>query len=1668
MYLIPNGGGTYMKNIIKKTLSLALTLLLVVSALPLGLITAAATEIYAQSYGRIYSIKSDAVTLNGYKDYSSSDNYIKTADDAFGGKNGTSDGRVWTDRSVQAVSGGFDVTMSALAQDYLRYTGEYGEKQTVGVDTLMMIDMTGSMTDSMTVYDYSNNSYSATKLTALAKSLNDAIDVIMEANPDNRVQVIGYALTSGLKPQYYDFLALGHYENSSWTNANPSTIQAASSSGVCSSSTYYVCNGKYFSAGNGTLQTNENLTLNGTKVTQVSKDAGNGTDVQNVLIYGIQSLIKTITSEKAKRDSVYKTESDTYCDRAPFVMVLSDGACSGADKNYCFSTTPRTSAYSSSSRSGDLSGYYNEEDTGGSLAAYTILTAAYQKDLLKEAYSNYNAVNRLNTGKNAFDVQWFNIGLGLDSTDSKGNYVKGNEEDYSACAFIKPSLVRDNIHTHSAGIKSYINSVATGAYAAYATPEKYVFTDADSYFADTSKTLSAAFEELSNRITTLSTTVIAPVTVNSSSADAAEQVIFKDVIGGNAEVTEFTLVREGVEYTGKYDAEVGQYLFETETGNSYCYVETGYESGRQTVTWTLPAAELGTYAMFTHNQEEPEYPYTYNSAEPIRLKYHIVVSHGTDETPVYSNAIDNAESLATATYYVPDDNPYYYDVLIDYDENNLPYVAGSELKTDLSKVELKKGEAIDDKIEPYVRSLKYSNYTYDKETENGTESVTVCKCVETLGNNGKADLNFKISKTCDNHTPERGETINFEITVENYGDSAIPDIKLEDLIPTGTTYISGSVKAGNTEYSAISYKNSDSSHTNPYFSIIISSLGAASSENGKLTFTYSVKVNSDADVGEIKVDYPAAKEVNGEELEGGNNDENAGNCLTIDVVSSPSYSLIYSWENAPADLESAITGFNEVIEKRSTESPTYTIDTTYQKGFEHIYDGKKYTFDGFTVTGSKTGTVYAGSDTDYTTYIDYLPDEDLYVKGSWTAVKKAFQTYKFTVNDGALSVPQELIDLQPEAVYVYVGEDFDKSVTQSTTSISCFIGKDRYDLTFDGFEYPEGKATGDVTIYGNWKAELCDKIELKYAPSIKDGATAVPTAVSNAIDFDSYYEGEEFDVTEKLDEIKNGDPIEAIVEGVRYSYSVASYSGEKGTQSAEGESVSVVWLATECDKIPLKYEPKLTGDLTELTEEIEKSLALELGSFQEGTTYDVTELLDGQEAVTVTVGEDEYSFEIASYTGEKGTQSKDGNIVSVIWNVTKIEQAIYSLKYEFVVKTNEGETIDNSTLPAEVTDYLPEETTGLKRNDIYTVSSAPADNQQVVAKTTEKVKYTFVFTGYDDPNGGKMPADDVAITGNWVATEYAKHTVSYSIGENGPKDGKITDGALPTLPDSFQWYEDDSTNDIKPIEDPGEVTALDDYTSPNGRTYEVEYIYTFTPDEVPDNITKDTVISGTWSRTLKGITKLVPVEGTDTVVERVIYNEYGDVDHVYFETYDAEGFMATGNERDEDDDMYGEGNYFWNEYVVNTAIEPFCDSYGYDEFNEECEEYFIFGLDAGCGLDVIEEYVEVVNGYMEYSNDRYEYELGTGTVINVYDLNDNFVERFYVVIYGDLDGNGIASSTDVKYMRENQDYLELPCLERAYDLDANGYTTQTDIGRMDKVIADSYYIDQRKGMAVSN
>ena len=442
---------------------------------------------------------------------------------------GTTDanGKVWTDKSVTVDRDRFEITLSALAQEYIS-TGEGTATSSTAADVVMILDVSASMQQNTLTLD----GETMTRTKAMVRAVNEALELIMAANENNRVLIYTYQSNSdGSAPVTSELLPLGHYTNDSWTKKD-----------VWSDSS-----GKYFtystSGNSGVVKSASGLKKDGTAISQKSISTALGTCTQHGIFKGVQALATSIAAETKTTD------------RKPYVLLFTDGAPGNANKTW-YSTTTTSCSFS------------HENSGSAEISALTILSAAYMKNTLNTAYHTYN-------GKD-MGIEWFNIGLGV------GSNAYGT-------LFLQPANLATDTSSESASIRDYISTYTSGKYSSYASyATNYTYT-VDAYIVNQGDELNDAFKALAEKVEEETKTITSPI-INAEGA--TDDLTFTDTIGAGMKVdrlalhpdknTEVLGVKSGNTYTfAGYDTVVA--------------LSTDLYS-RQVLTWQIPADEVAIFS----------------------------------------------------------------------------------------------------------------------------------------------------------------------------------------------------------------------------------------------------------------------------------------------------------------------------------------------------------------------------------------------------------------------------------------------------------------------------------------------------------------------------------------------------------------------------------------------------------------------------------------------------------------------------------------------------------------------------------------------------------------------------------------------------------------------------------------------------------------------------------------------------------------------------------------------------------------------------------------------------------------------------------------------------------------------------------------------------------------
>ncbi len=382
---------------------------------------------------------------------------------------------------------------------------------------------------------------------------------------------------------------------------------------------------------------------------------------------------------------------------------------------------------------------------------------------------------------------------------------------------------------------------------------------------------------------------------------------------------------------------------------------------------------------------------------------------------------------------------------------------------------------------------------------------------------------------------------------------------------------------------------------------------------------------------------------------------------------------------------------------------------------------------------------------------------------------------------------------------------------------------------------------------------------------------------------------------------------------------------------------------------------------SELTGKIPATDTLVLKAYLERNQYTLTVDVDGVKTET------EY------YYGEAvdavADPEKDGNVVFAGWvdaegNETKVP-AIMPAGDVYVKATwttsavfdaGEGTFVDGTSekdVPVEVGDAIaaPEE-------------EPTRDGYDFVGWGTEADPETPVT------DFGTMDEDGESFVAIWTESTYEITFIDYKAPAGGPE----------TPIEAYEY----ATGDIKYK---AEVIFPDDPTFLEGKTYEFIGWFDAEGKEYKEGDiyegTTDLVLYAKYERIA---IKLVPVEGSTTVVDR----------NGVRESYNS------GTDRD------------GNAYTPVNGV-PY-------ETPDSFEEYYIYGIDFRTRDGVLlEHYFTVLgDGRIEIIHVSPKYSCaGTGSVVNVYDrcgtaetTDDILVETFYIVIFGDVNGDADANAND--------------------------------------------------------
>lgn len=155
------------------------------------------------------------------------------------------------------------------------------------------------------------------------------------------------------------------------------------------------------------------------------------------------------------------------------------------------------------------------------------------------------------------------------------------------------------------------------------------------------------------------------------------------------------------------------------------------------------------------------------------------------------------------------------------------------------------------------------------------------------------------------------------------------------------------------------------------------------------------------------------------------------------------------------------------------------------------------------------------------------------------------------------------------------------------------------------------------------------------------------------------------------------------------------------------------------------------------------------------------------------------------------------------------------------------------------------------------------------------------------------------------------------------------------------------------------------------------------------------------------------------------------------------------------------------------------DDEGYPASVSGFEMWFVYGIHENCTLDDLRSIVRVQgDGYMLVS-DLVDGKVTTGSVIEVYrSSDDSLVEKFHIILRGDINGDCIIDATDNAFARNEcagntgwslADETEWdPCKWKAGDLQQDGNFGTVDRAILYRIVKGTAFVDQGTGKITEN
>lgn len=319
------------------------------------------------------------------------------ADMGFSDVPGAHDGRIWTDKTVRHDLGSldddqFEVTLSALAQSAPIRAGYQ-----IPADTVFTIDVSGSMTRV-------DPGAGRSRIALLVNALNEAIGILQDANPLNRVAVVAYGGRTGGFARVENVFALGRY--------NPNS------------------NGAFFTmTGNSQVNVVATAVAGSGGQTPIPYLVSQGSTPTQWGIREASRILENVTDQQVEvpvTNDAGEAEAPVTVTRRPNLILMTDGEPTMGRPDFDFDAlTPVTVGPNGNQLVASDGDFYGDGSYGEQgLAVMTALTAAYRaKTVLKHYFPTGTTPEGTAPTQPAADIGFFSISLGKQDTEAGQNLI---------------------------------------------------------------------------------------------------------------------------------------------------------------------------------------------------------------------------------------------------------------------------------------------------------------------------------------------------------------------------------------------------------------------------------------------------------------------------------------------------------------------------------------------------------------------------------------------------------------------------------------------------------------------------------------------------------------------------------------------------------------------------------------------------------------------------------------------------------------------------------------------------------------------------------------------------------------------------------------------------------------------------------------------------------------------------------------------------------------------------------------------------------------------------------------------------------------------------------------------------------------------------------------------